>query len=163
MPGPVLRFDPGLARPALVLMLLPFPDFGDGAAGGIDFVFEGAAGVIETREVLRCGVEEEHAAITDGAGGSEFAQARSCPGDDLTIWRHDQALSLATDGTVWTDDGGIGPIPEVATPNMVPLSSNETSAVGGSVESTRLTSLLPLVSPILSPIMHAPLLSRGVK
>src|ERR1700722_17458877 len=55
------------------------------------------------------------------------------------------------------------PIPEVATPNMVPVSSNDTSAVGGSTESTRLTSLLPLVSPILSPIMHAPLLSPGLE
>src|ERR1700679_2947716 len=55
------------------------------------------------------------------------------------------------------------PIPEVATPNIVPLSSNDTSAVGGSTESTRLTSLLPLVSPILSPIMHAPLLSPGLE
>src|SRR6185437_16020072 len=44
---------------------------------------------------------------------------------------------------------------------MVPESSNETSAVGGSVEVTRLTSLLPLVSPILSPIMDSPALSPG--
>src|ERR1017187_2619613 len=44
-------------------------------------------------------------------------------------------------------------MPVVAMPNMWPLSSNDTSAVGGSVERTCLTSLLPLVSPICSPSM----------
>src|SRR5882757_7970048 len=54
------------------------------------------------------------------------------------------------------------PIPAVDTPNMVPLSSNDTSVVSGPVEITRLTSLFPLVSPILSPIMHSPALSPAL-
>jgi hypothetical protein len=38
---------------------------------------------------------------------------------------------------------------------MCPLSSNDTSAVGGSVERTRQTILLPVVSLISSPSMNA--------
>src|SRR5271170_4011071 len=48
-------------------------------------------------------------------------------------------------------------MPVVGTPSMWPLSSNDTSAVAGSTEITRLTSLLPLVSPICSPSMNCPL------
>src|SRR5882757_9032713 len=51
-------------------------------------------------------------------------------------------------------------MPVVATPNIWPLSSNDTSAVGGSTESTRLTSLLPFVSLICSPSIKLPLLSH---
>jgi hypothetical protein len=41
-----------------MLALLPFPDFGDCAAGGMDLVFESAAGVVEAPEVLRSGLEK---------------------------------------------------------------------------------------------------------
>src|ERR1700753_100885 len=51
----------------------------------------------------------------------------------------------------------------MATPRTWPLSSNDTSAVGGSTESTRLTSLLPLLSLIISPSMTSPLLSHYVE
>src|SRR5580700_3390881 len=61
-------------------------------------------------------------------------------------------------------------MPVAGTPKIWPLSSNDTSAVGGSTESTRLTSLLPLVSLIKSPSIVTPLLSvsfellsRGVR
>src|ERR1700759_4829310 len=47
-------------------------------------------------------------------------------------------------------------MPVTATPYKVPLSSNETSAVGGLVERTRLTSLLPVVLPTCSPITNEP-------
>src|ERR1017187_1460283 len=52
-------------------------------------------------------------------------------------------------------------MPVVGTPHIWPLSSNDTSTVGGSVERTRLTSLLPLVSPICSPSINQPLFSPG--
>src|SRR4029077_7148161 len=43
------------------------------------------------------------------------------------------------------------PKPFTFTPNILPLSSNETSTVGGSTDNALLTSLLPVVSPINSP------------
>src|SRR5260221_14439472 len=55
-------------------------------------------------------------------------------------------------------------MPVVGIPSILPLSSNDTSAVGGSTEITRLTTLFPFVSPICSPIMNfPPLSSRGVE
>src|SRR5947209_1816046 len=44
-------------------------------------------------------------------------------------------------------------MPVIGTPSTWPVSSKDTSAVGGSTESTRLTSLLPLVSLICWPII----------
>src|ERR1035437_2780197 len=55
------------------------------------------------------------------------------------------------------------PSPVVATPSMWPLSSNVTSTVVGSVEVTRLTSRLPLLSPICSPIIHRPLFAEPLR
>ena len=104
---------------ARVALRSGFGPFSDGAGAtstpilwrrccrGIDFVFEGAAGVVEACEVFRCGVEEEHATIADGASCPEFAQARSGPGDHFAIRRHDQPSSFAMDGAVRTDHGCI--------------------------------------------------------
>ena len=52
-------------------------------------------------------------------------------------------------------------MPVTGMPRIWPVSSNETSAVGGSTESTRLTSLLPVVSLICGPNMDgSPLFLR---
>jgi hypothetical protein len=45
------------------------------------------------------------------------------------------------------------PMLVVGKPSIWPLSSNDTSAVGGSMEITRLTTHLPFVSPICGSIM----------
>src|SRR5277367_2070598 len=54
-------------------------------------------------------------------------------------------------------------MPVVGTPSIWPVSSKETSDVGGSMERTRLTNLLPLDSPICSPNMGTPHLSFGFR
>src|SRR5581483_11814306 len=54
-------------------------------------------------------------------------------------------------------------MPVTATPNSLPASSNDTSAVGGSTERTRLTSRLPFISPILSPNIRTTSLSPDLE
>src|ERR1700722_10941632 len=88
--------------------LLPLPHFGDCVAGRVDFVFKGSAGVVDARELLRRRLEEEHASIADGTTGTEFADAGSGPGDALAVLGHGDALSMAEDGAVGTDYGGVG-------------------------------------------------------
>src|ERR1019366_5624147 len=88
--------------------LLPFPEFGDGGAGGVDFVLEGGAGVVETGELLRRGAEEEHAAVADGTAGQEFADAGSGPGDAFAVVGHVESLAFAEYGAVGADDRGVG-------------------------------------------------------
>src|ERR1035438_8585617 len=53
--------------------LLPLPHFGDSAASGIYLVFECTARVVEAGKLLRCGPEEQHAAVADGTFGPEGA------------------------------------------------------------------------------------------
>ena len=89
-------------------MLLPFPDFGDCAACGVYFEFEGSAAVVELGELRRCGSEEEHAAVADGAAGAEVAYACAGPGDGVAVLRHVHSLAGAVDGAVGADDGGVG-------------------------------------------------------
>jgi hypothetical protein len=89
-------------------VLLPLPDLADGVAGRIYFVFESAASVIETRVLLRRGLEKEHASVADGSARPEFAQARSLPGDRLAIRRRDQSLAFAISGAIRPDRRCIG-------------------------------------------------------
>lgn len=88
--------------------LLPLPYFGEGITGGIHVVFEGSAGVVDACKFLGHGLEEQHAAVADSTSGTELTYAGSGPGDGLAILRHAEALSLAKNGSIGTDDGGVG-------------------------------------------------------
>jgi len=102
-----LGLRPGLKAKTLasiLLDLLPLPEFGDCVAGGIYFVFEGSARVVNARKLLGRGSEEQHAAVADGTAGPEFAHARCRPSDRLAILRHVQSLSLAMKGAIRVDD-----------------------------------------------------------
>lgn len=97
-----------LAGGMLVVGLLPFPDFGDGCAGGVDFEFEGSAGVVEVGEFLRSGFVEEHAAITDGSSLTEFAEARALPGDAVAVLGGEDSLAVTLNRQIGCDDRGVG-------------------------------------------------------
>jgi hypothetical protein len=72
------------------IALLPLPDSGDSVAGGIYFLFEYSAGVVEEGMLLQCGSKEQYAAVADGGDHSlpyrtgnfsgQFHSARSAGG-----------------------------------------------------------------------------------
>ena len=133
--------------------LLLFPHFGDGGACGVYVVFEGDTCVVKAGELLRSGSEEEHAAVADGASGAEFAHASSSPSGRLSIGCHLDSLAFAMRGPFCTDYRCVCTMPSTATPQDGAAVFKRDFRRGGSVESTRLTSLLPVVMPICSPSM----------
>src|ERR1700688_2011370 len=84
-------------------LLLPLPNFGNCAAGGIYFVFESAATGAK-RDLLGIGSEKQHAAVADCAAGAEFSHARSLPGNAFALLRHVDSFAFAINGAIRADD-----------------------------------------------------------
>ena len=85
--------------------LFPFPHFRYGGTGRIHVIFEGDAGVVQARELLRCGPEEKHTAIADRATRTELAYTSSCPGRSFPLRCHFHSLATTTKCAICVDNG----------------------------------------------------------